>query len=290
MEISSVVAAPTSPASCHHNKDPKNIATTQEVQWALRIKTAAIADPDVNADKICDLEFLQHALIAKHAVPTALQRIKRMQSFKKHHGIQLDGSMEQATRDIQAFFAAHPGLYLSLGTLPDGSNVMCSDYGQFFARRLDTPEAYAIRLRGLFYFMQATQPNILAMRQGVASLSDMKRVSWRNFNLHFLRQFAQILSHAYPMRIRQIVVLHTHMAVWLGYTICKVFFSPKARQRMVFCRDDFHQATGGRYTPDVLPASWEGGTFDSSREHLQEVWLQRLQERYALAETFSLLA
>lgn len=270
--------------------DYKNVATEQEIEWALRIKQAAKLDPEVIADMISDLEFLQHGIVAKENYNLALRRLKRMQEFKLMYGIQLDGSLEQAARDIEAFFLANPGLYLGLGEASNGVHFVCADYSKSFACKLDTNESYAIRLRGLFYYLQAAQPNVSAMRNGYSTMVDMKHASWRNFSPAFVRRYAQLVSHAYPIRTVQTILLNSHFIIMLGYHLVKIFFSAKARRRFVICgRGSFEEATGGCYTKDVLPREW-GGTFDSSQENLKKVWLQRLKERYALAETFRLVA
>ena len=272
------------------DNNDKNMASEQEIEWAWRIKQAAKLDPYIIADKISDLEFLQHGIVAKENYKLALRRLKRMQEFKRIYGIQLDGSLEQAARDIEAFFLANPGLYLGLGEASNGVHFVCADYSKSFACKLDTNESYAIRLRGLFYYLQAVQPNVAAMRNGYSTMVDMSRASWRNLSPAFVRRYAQLVSHAYPIRTVQTVLLNSHFIIMLGYHLVKIFFSAKARRRFVICgQGSFEEATGGCYTKDVLPREW-GGTFDSSKENLQKVWLQRLTERYALAESFRLVA
>ena len=178
-----------------------NEATELELKRASQIKEAAEADPDLNTDMILDLEFLHHAIVAKENIALAVQRLKRMQAFKKQYGIQLDGDMEQAKRDIAVFFAEHSGLHLALGALPDGSHVLCQDHSKFYASMLNTPEAYAIRFRGLFYFLHAVQHNITAMRAGCHAITDMKEATWRNFNFKYMRQCAQLV---YQKRIHSV--------------------------------------------------------------------------------------
>ena len=148
-------------------------ATNLEIARAVRIKRAAILDPDVNADKICDLEFLQYAIVAKDDMAQALRRIQRMQRFKQRNGIQRDGSYEQAMRDISMFQTLHPDFFLSLAESPvDGVHILSANYAKFRAFRMTTEEAQVVRIRGLFYYFQACQPHVDAMRAGYVSLAD----------------------------------------------------------------------------------------------------------------------
>ena len=39
-----------------------------ERQWALVIKAATEADPDIRVENLTDLEFVQHAIVAKSNV------------------------------------------------------------------------------------------------------------------------------------------------------------------------------------------------------------------------------
>ena len=85
------------------------MATEEELKWATAIKQAAESDASIQSDALSDLEYLQHAIIAKENTDKALCRIKRLQDFKQRYGIKLDGSYEEGMRDMKQFQAAHPG-------------------------------------------------------------------------------------------------------------------------------------------------------------------------------------
>ena len=64
----------TSTSKDNNNANP-NEATAQELQWAITIKEAALADPEMPAAAVgdmADFEFLQHAIVAKNKVDKAL--------------------------------------------------------------------------------------------------------------------------------------------------------------------------------------------------------------------------
>ena len=107
--------------------------TAHEVSWALAIRDAARKDPDIDAQRVTDLEFLQHAIVAKDKVDKAIRRIKRVQLFKTRHGIKLDGSYEDGMRDLKKYLDMFPGFFLSVASLaPDHTHVLCANFSKFY--------------------------------------------------------------------------------------------------------------------------------------------------------------
>ena len=275
-------------------------ATKQELEWAVAIKKAAEVDAHVNAHLVSDLEFLQHAIIAKDNVDKALKRLKRMQEFKKQYGIKLDGSHAEGMRDLQTFGTAHPGFALAIGVLKNdttdselqqqqqAAHVMCADYAQFLAKTIKSDESYAVLMRGLFYFIQASQPNIGAMRAGLFVLANGKSAGWRNVSLAMDERVLALLSNTYPIRINQIVMMNANILLRLFGNFLRMFVSAKVWEKHVFAGplDDFLRDSP-RYSnqPDALPRAW-GGSLEAN--DLERIVSENLQERYALAAKFTL--
>lgn len=261
--------------------------TAEEIQWAVAIKRAAQADEGINADKISDLEYLQYGIVFKSDVSKAMDRIKHMQDFKREFGIQLDGSLEHAERDINMFYAVHPGMYLALAALPDGTHVMCSDYGQF--QKVGSQEALSIRMRGFFYHLQACQCNISAMRAGFCSLLDFSGTVITRIPFKIQKRIFAVFSKAYPIRGRQVVMTNTSPVInFIWNILLRRFFSKKLRERFVICDDHTEFFATSFYTPEVLPRAW-GGLFDSSEKSMKHAVRQKLEERYALMAKFRLV-
>ena len=128
-------------------------ATKEEIEWASRIKQAACQDPSINQAMISDLEYLHHAIVAKDQIPKALKRLRNMQTFKESYGIQLDGSYEEAERDIKLFLTSHPDMMLSVASNPESHHmgVFCGRYAGLNVQRIQSEEAYCVLMRGLFY-------------------------------------------------------------------------------------------------------------------------------------------
>lgn len=322
-----------------------NTCTAQERRWAIDIKNAVAADSELRLyggtyPVMSDLDFLQHAIVAKGDVPAALQRIRKLQSFQTQNGIQSSavGSttctednddddesfntesspssassassspLEKAERDLKAFLAVHGGLYRSLSELDDGTHVLTVEYSRLKARSFRSDESWAIRRRGLFHVLQATQPHVRAMRAGMVSLCNMKGVTVRkNFSFAAQRQFNLYISKTYPVRIQQIALLQTIRLVAILYGLVKHFVSAKIRQRTVFdggTLEDFFQRHAERYPPHVLPRAW-GGTLadddndddsdDSQRSYNNNnndaflaTVMEKLRQRHELEQTFRL--
>lgn len=265
-------------------------ATEQELKWAAAIKQAAVADTEIDSDAVSDLVFLQHAIVAKDKVPKALKRIKRMQKFKQKYGIQKNASYEDAMRDIKAFEEAHPNFILALGGLETEKNthvhVLSVDYAQFFARKMSCDEAFKVLMRGIFYYMEACQPNIAAMRAGFVFLANADRMGWRNFSPKAEEHCAALYSEAYPIRVNKMIMMNSSPILRVFYNICKVFLSKKIRQTVLFCGDHNKYLQESEYVaPILLPTQW-GGTMDLDTLH--KVVQNKLKERYKAEAGFKL--
>ena len=293
------------PATYNNNDNNRMEATEQELKWAAAIKEAAEADADIDATALSDLEFLQHAIIAKEKVPKALQRIKHMQKFKQVYGISRNGSYEDAMRDLKAFHEAHPNFILAIGSMDEAAagskqqnddddnnnnnahtHLLSWDFAQFHAKKMHSEEAFSVLLRGLFYYMQACQPNIAAMRAGICFLANTAHIGWRNFSVQAEEKCAQLYAEAYPIRIKQMAMMNASPILRVFYNICKVFLSKKIRQTVVFCAGHEAFLNQCEYAaPILLPTQW-GGTMNV--DIMQKMLELKIKQRYKLEESFKL--
>ena len=267
-----------------------NKPTEQETKWALAIKQAAQQDPDIHTDLICDLEYIQHAIVAKDKVQDALDRIRRMQHFKTQHSIKMDGSAEEGMRDLATFQRAHPGFFLSLGSLPDGSPIIAVDSSRTVLRDIKSEESIAVFLRGMFYSMQACHSSICAMRTGSVTLSDMGGCDWRHRNRQVTGRNAELYSRAYPKRHTLIVLLNVSFLWRLTFAWFKLLIPKKMWERYILLGDPKGFLQGACYPPTVLPAAWNDKYCDGTMEQqgLQQAFRERLKARYDLAAKFKL--
>lgn len=255
--------------------------TEQEIAWAIAIKAAAQNDPDVDDAVVTDLEFLQHAIIAKDKVEDALLQLKKLQAFKDRFGIFGDGSYEQGIRDLITYQRVNAGLLLAFGTLPDGSQIACVDGARWVVHA--NHESLAVYLRGSFYLLQCAHGNISAMRQGIVSLSDSAGSTIRNIlqPRQVLKRNHDFVCHAYPVRIKSMIVMNVTWPMrWLFHLV-----KPKALVQCLLCGNAQVFLQASAIPKDVLPKQW-GGSVDF--DDLQVALQQRLRARYEWAATFTL--
>ena len=290
-------------------------ATEVELAQATRIRDAATVDPDIDESSLTDWEYLQHALVAKDRVDKALERIRRSQELKHRYGIQGDGSVEAALRDLQLYQRLYPRFLLSLKQVSskqqqqqsssnnsnsgdshtddseeatlDAPHVFCQDMAQVVKSRNE--EAYAVRVRVLFWLLQAMHCNIPAMRSGVYLVVSVKNASLNNLSLEQDRRNKELYGGAsYPLRIRRIYVWNTSFWIRWFYSLVRLMLRPTVRQRTHFCGnqvDLLAMAAGEAWSQDDLPTSWGGSV---SEDDFWDTVRAKLSERYRNAANFSL--
>lgn len=172
--------------------------TRQELQWALNLKAAIDADPEV--DSISDFLCAQIALMVQDDVEEGVHRAHHLQIFRQEYSI--TDTFEQACQMIPAIIELLPGVALSLSyNRSDGNYVFVYDMGAFdFKKTLKTPENSQILLAGIFYICHALSPDLEAVRRGVIILTECSGFDWsRNMNLAFIRKLWSEILVEYPM-------------------------------------------------------------------------------------------
>ena len=210
-----------------------------------------------------------------------------MQAFKESYGIQLDGSYDEAVRDIKLFLTSHPELLLSVAASEESRHVgvVCAQYAGLNVQRIQSEEAYCVLMRGMFYVLQAGHANIAAMRAGCALLLDMQGAGIGNFSLAFEERAAQLYSHAYPSRVVHIVNLRTPLLMRVLFQLIRYMMSKKVRQLVTHTSQLQKWLQQSPYPTTALPEAW-GGTLQ--REILPETLFKLLRERYNNAAKFEL--
>mmetsp|Transcript_25950 Transcript_25950/g.49216 ORF Transcript_25950/g.49216 Transcript_25950/m.49216 type:complete len:277 (-) Transcript_25950:210-1040(-) len=264
-----------------------------EIRWALAIRDAARADPTTaaTAHEMKDLEFVQHAIIAKDNVDKALVRIKNLQKFKDLYGIMGDGSYEDGLRDVESSMRFFPDFFLGFSMLEkDGSHVFCYDFSQYKVRRIDSHEGHAVCMRAFFYYLQAAHTNVDTMRAGVRILGDFQGLSFDNFSVSAEKRAAQLYnSRCYPMRLTEMTMMRANVLIRLFYAFLRKFIlTKKAAQAFQFTpdREEYLQVQNASlFLPHNLPKSWGG---KQTGEMAGELLAAKLRERYENAATFRL--
>lgn len=252
------------------------MATEQEKAWAIAIKSTVEADEKL--DNLTDMEYLQHAIVAKEKVEKALKRVKRMQAYKKKYGIAKDGDdYEAGWKVIQQFFDQQPGMMTGIGIDTKGRLVSCFDYKKFMPKKVKTEEDWKIFMGAFFYMFQALQPNVAAIRDGTVWICDCKGMGWDNFSLEIEKRGAEFYSDAYPMRIKELAMIDAPKIINAMYNLIKVFLSQKIKDSMCFeKKESYFESRKGVYPADVLPEPLGGTANDELvAKRFQEYLKQR---------------
>jgi hypothetical protein len=268
--------------------------TEQELHWARNLKTAAQSpDSGVDAEKVSDFEFLQHAIIAKTNTAKALQRLRHLQAFKRRYGILGNGSVDEAERDLRTFLSTHPKLYLSLADSGEHDNktpatqIFCSEYRYFNASRMKSEEAYLIYMRAAFYTLQASQCSVAALRAGLVLLMDVHgALRYRSFQTE--ARARELYGKAYPIRIQGVVLLRSGMTLRMAYKwLLRPWLSRKVKELLQMPEftneQDYSESCG--VSKASLPKCW-GGDLDVDDFH--QTIITRLRQRYQMEEIFRL--
>lgn len=201
----------------------------EERGWAIAIKEALTKEDADLATSISDFGYAHHAIIAKDKVSKALKRIRRLDTFRKEHGIPIATTSEEAMEKIQSFEAGSPGMFLAFGQDDEGHYVSTWNYSAFLPANYQKPEDWKNCFAAFYYLFDAMQPDIAAVRSGIIMLADAEHLGWKNFSLEMEKHAAHLYQDAYPIRIKHMIMLHSPLIFKAMYALCKPFLSKKVK-------------------------------------------------------------
>ena len=253
--------------------------TDEERGWALSIKKAMMDADPAFAQSISDFEYAQHAIVAKEKISKALRRIRRLRDFKQEHGISRENeTLEAGLELIQRFEQLAPGFFMAFGQDEKGGSITTWHYSSFFPKNFEKAQDWRNCFAAFYYLMEAMQPDIAAVRQGVVFLADCKGIGWRNFSLEMEKHAAKLYQDAYPVRIKQMDMVNSPVLMKAMYTLCKPFLSKKLKEiiRIDEKSEDLHT----HLARDVLPATF-GGTQTSMdmNKNIEELLRKRFENK-----------
>lgn len=230
--------------------------TEEEKGWAMIIKNAIVeADPEF-AKTISDLEYVQHAIVAKDKLSKALTRIRRLKAFKTEYGIDDDRPLEEIQAILLRFEELASGFFLGFGREANGRYVVTMDYKCFEPAKFESPEDWKVLFAGFYYMMEASQPDISSIREGTAMICESKGIAWKNFSLEIEKRGAALYQDAYPVRIKEISILNAPAIMRIMYVMCKPFLGKRVKE--VFHMDAKLPDVQQRIMRDNLPTTLGG--------------------------------
>jgi hypothetical protein len=204
--------------------------TEEEKGWAMIIKNAVVeADPDFSKT-ISDLEYAQHAIVAKDKLSKALKRMRRLKAFKEEYGIDDDRPIKEVEAILQRFEELASGFFLGFGREASGRYVVTMDYKCFEPKKFESPEDWKVLFAGFYYMLEATQPDISSIREGMGMICESKGIAWKNFSLEIEKRGAALYEDSYPVRIKEISVLNAPTIMRIMYLMCKPFLGKRVKE------------------------------------------------------------
>ena len=263
--------------------------TEEEKGWTTALRGALILADEELAKSITDFQYAQHAIVAKGDVDKGLKRIRRLQEFKISHGIAEEGSItvDKAKEIIKKAEEKAPGVIMSFGREEKdgevhGRHVFTMCYNAFIPANLDEEDLKNFFV-GFYLWLEACQPDLESVRQGMAFVLECEGLGWKNFSLELEKQAAQLYQNAYPIRIKEMSVLHPNRLMQVFYTLCKPFLSKRVKEVLNMNAD--LDEIKGRYSPQLLPTTL-GGTQDQL--DMVDKMMDSLQHRLENEASFKL--
>lgn len=274
----------------------------EEHCWALNIQKAMMETNATLAASFTDFEYAQHALIAKDKIPKALKRLEHLHAFCTSYNIPPLSSpkdtAEHAMQFIQELGALSPGMFLSFGkgdTITE-RYVITWDYSAFnpsdYHPKKDTnnkstdndnKNAWKVLFAGMYYLLDAMQPNFEAVRSGIVMLADAEHIGWKNFSLEIEKHAAHLYQDAYPIRIHNMTILHPPVIFKAMYALCKPVLSRKIKDS-IHLNATLHDIQQ-EYPKECITTTM-GGT--QTQLDMEKELLEALTRRYSNMASFSL--
>ncbi|CAB9506111.1 expressed unknown protein [Seminavis robusta] len=203
--------------------DPRRMQlTNEERQWALNIKQAITASPEIN--DMSDFSYAQLALTDRGDLQAALERAAHMQAFREEYKI-LD-SMEDGMRSLKTTLQVFPAAFLSFSySNSHGSYCFVYDMAAFDLYKLNKqPGLFQSGMWGIYYLGHCMAPDFQSMRRGAIFLVECQGFDWkRNVDLKTIRTIWVDFLAVYPFQIQKMKYFHSGLFINLINSLKKRF-------------------------------------------------------------------
>ncbi|CAB9528729.1 expressed unknown protein [Seminavis robusta] len=200
-------AAPPRPLGPY---DPGRMRLSEEERtWALEIKQAIEANPEL--DNLNDFCCAQLALTEEPGdLESTLQRAHHLQEIRQEYNV-VD-SFECSKRTVHQAFDRFPGHFLSFSfSHQEGNYVIVLDFSKQPTTKClkALAEGKELKLREVYYLLQAVTPDFEAMRRGHIVMAECVSVD-RNqgMNVGMYRSIWHIML-AHPAKLQKFKHFHT---------------------------------------------------------------------------------
>jgi hypothetical protein len=209
-------------------EDSSMTLSDRERAMAVQIKQAV--EEDTAITNLSDMEYAQHAILAKGDVNLALSRIQGLQYFREEYHI--DNSPSQCVNYLNQFMMLQPGAILNIDICPDtGEGILGFNRGALdpaVALKCSihdrVPEQnWKVHAISCYYFPHIVQPSLESVREGIFFMFDGHQMSWKNINLTFTRRILGEVWYHYPFRVNKLEEYNSTMGSTMFWSLLKPF-------------------------------------------------------------------
>eukprot|EP00051_Salpingoeca_urceolata_P018770 m.266583 g.266583 ORF g.266583 m.266583 type:complete len:674 (-) comp19277_c0_seq2:159-2180(-) len=218
---------------------------------------------------------ISNKLAQKFLMARKWEMTRAIELFKKHVQVYrtLD-LLDVSAEDEEVMAQLLSGKFILPGTRDDeGADVLVFDASKH------TPEAetHHATLCAIVFILQALTDSTETQRNGISFVYDLTNAGWANTDYALSRQLLDILTNAFPGRLRKCVLLNA--PTWFRYTfkMASAFLSFKQ-----FNKARFVSSLDGILDADVLPDCVPGGSLPYTPEQ-HKAHIEALIQRRRLA-------
>lgn len=189
--------------------------TPQQRAWALDIKAAIEADPEI--DNLNDFCYVQMAIACKGNVQEALDKAIDMQGFRQEYDIR--DNLEDAKKTVWEYTNLFDDSVIISFTYSNHEQcyIATLDLAAMDHKSLQTDKAWRNNLAGVYYVKQAMVPDFFAMNQGIVIIHECEGFDFfgKFGGLKYMARYANELLGAQPVIHREVKWFHTGMLALL---------------------------------------------------------------------------
>ncbi|CAB9502585.1 expressed unknown protein [Seminavis robusta] len=184
-----------------------------------------------------DFEYVQFAIAEPTDVEAALERISMLQHFRSEHRIQ--DTVHDGVMAVLEAMTLFPGFLLSLSfTSTDTAGehyTLAMDSAKLNARLLARPDGHpkAALAKAMYYILQAANPDLEAMRQGLLCFIECNGFDWKkHLTVALFQETHNDIVLFYPTRWYQANHFHTGFFYNMVMAMGRPFLSEQLRQKI----------------------------------------------------------
>jgi len=269
----------------------------QEHDWIYAIKKEVEESTKKEIyGRLTDLDYVQHALVAKGDIYLAMKNIRRLKSYREKYAIQ--DTIEDAMLHIRRLIQIMPDFLVSVGPerrRKQSTNTSCSSCRNviyinedgFRSEALTKHTDWATMWVALYYIFQAVQSDVMSIRDGIIFAANCETPKPKHFfSMQGKKHFAltQLYKDIYPINVKEISFLRPCETKKTFYRLCKPFLSKEMRNAVHLTADTTDITE--RLSKEFLPTKM-GGT--QTQEKLLDYLELSLIKRYGNTDCFSLV-